>query len=116
MRLFLYGTLKRNHCRHFAVQHEEFVGEARTVPAYRLFDIGSYPGLVDAPGHGLSIRGEVWNVSDRTLAMLDEVEEVEEGLYERREISLLNAGEGIVQAYFYLRNVDGLRDCGDCWE
>lgn len=36
-----------------------FLGEARTAPEYRLFDLGARPGMLRDPG-GAGIAGEVW--------------------------------------------------------
>jgi gamma-glutamylaminecyclotransferase len=113
--LFVYGTLKRGLCRHHALAGARFIGEARTPPDFRLIHLGTYPGLVrDTPG--VSIRGELWEVDADCLARLDEVEGVDEGLYRREAISLLDPfADQSVQTYIYARGIAGLPDCGNCW-
>lgn len=114
--LFIYGTLKRGDCRHSALAGQTFRGEASTESGYRLYNIGSYPGLVESPT-GLAVEGELWEVDAACLARLDEVEGVAEGLYERRTIRLAEPlGDLNVQSYFFLKNTAGLADCGPCWQ
>ena len=120
--VFIYGTLKRGHLRADLLRGQVFVGEAWTEPRYRLLDLGPYPGLVEAArlGAGLagvSVQGEVWAVDDACLAALDEVESVDEGLYERKPIELMQTPwiEGVVEAYFYRGPLKGASDCGNRW-
>lgn len=115
--LFIYGTLKRGDVRAGLLEGQRLIGEARTVNQYRLFNTGDYPALVDAEPigmPGLSIVGELWEVSAMCLARLDEEEGLDEGLYARRPIDLM-ARDVNAQAYYYLHPVDGMPDCGECW-
>ena len=115
--VFVYGTLKRGDIRSGLLKNEKFLGEAVTVAAYRMVDCGSYPGLVEATQDGLAIEGEFYNVSLSCLARLDEEEGVDIGLYERRLVQLQPPfAEQNAEAYFYLGDCDGLRDCGVRWE
>jgi gamma-glutamylaminecyclotransferase len=115
MHLFVYGTLKRGYCRSQFLEGASFAGEAKSLPRYRMVNVGSYPGLVESED-GLSLEGEVWEVDASRLAELDVVEAVSEGEYERRAISLLPPfDQGHVEAYFYLRPIAGLPDCGTRW-
>ncbi len=114
--IFVYGGLKRGFGLAHELQDQTFLQTAVTQPGYRLFDCGEYPGLVDAAAEGVSVTGEVYRVSAACLSRLDEVEAVDEGLYERRRIELAAPFDSQhVLAYFYLRPVAGLRDCGTTW-
>ena len=118
MLVFVYGTLQRGGTLHEHLAGQQFVGAAQTREDYRLYRIDWYPGLVDAssPGQGLAIHGEVWDVDEVTLAVLDQVEDVESGLYERRPIRLQKPFDQTeVIAYFYLGDVEGCPDNGDRW-
>lgn len=118
MLVFVYGTLQRGGTLHEHLAGQRFVGSAQTCHDYRLYRIDWYPGLVDAssPGQGLAIHGEVWDVDDVTLAVLDQVEDVESGLYERRSVRLQKPfDQAEVIAYFYLGDVEGCPDNGDRW-
>jgi len=115
-RLFVYGTLKRGYSRAAAMATQRFLGEARTTPAYRMYDCGSYPGLAESPEDGLEIEGEVWEVDAICLTELDEVEGVAFNLYRRGRVDLQAPfADTPVQTYFYQRSTNGLRDCGQRW-
>lgn len=115
MRIFVYGTLKRGFCRHQFLKGERFLGEVRTAPRYRMFNIGTYPGLVEDPENGRSILGELYDVSPQGVEGLDVVEAVDEGEYLRRPIQLDPPDVEPVEAYFYQLPVEHLPDCGECW-
>ena len=84
--IFVYGTLKRGFCRAHLLTGQQFLGEARTQPLYRMFNCGTYPGLKLVPKDGLPIVGELWSVDSECLARLDREEGVAEGLYRRQLI------------------------------
>ena len=89
---FIYGTLKRGHGRSALLDGQHFLGEKKTAPRYRLFTTGSFPALVDAGRAnvmlpGMSIEGELWQIDDECLAVLDRVEGVDSGLFERGRLS-----------------------------
>jgi len=116
-RLFVYGTLKRGDCRAYLLMHATCLGEAVTAPLYKLFTHGPYPALVDAGrvgSTGMAIHGELYEVDAPTLARLDEEEGVDEGLYQRKPIKLVDQ-PAEAQAYFYLRSIESMSDCGDRW-
>ena len=116
MQLFIYGTLKRGHLRAGLLDGQRYLGDARSCPLYRMYQVEAYPGLVHEE-EGISLEGELWEVDPECLAELDEVEGVEAGLYQRERIMLENPWQGAgAEAYFYQHPVDGLADCGSCWE
>jgi gamma-glutamylcyclotransferase (GGCT)/AIG2-like uncharacterized protein YtfP len=105
-RIFVYGTLKRGFCRHDALSNQTFLGIAITKPNYKLFDLGSYPGLVFAE-QGKSIQGELYDVDDDCLRKLDVIEGVSVGLYRRDPIQLLSPWNlEPVETYIYLSPID----------
>jgi gamma-glutamylcyclotransferase (GGCT)/AIG2-like uncharacterized protein YtfP len=113
--LFVYGTLKRGDFRHHLLVGQEFVGLARTLPRYLLFNVGKYPAMVHS-GDGRTIEGELWNVDDACVQRLDREEGCETNLYQRERIELAPPHEAIVAAgYLYQRSVQGLPDCGVRW-
>ena len=83
MQLFIYGTLKRGQSRAGALNRQRFLGNAQTAPKYRMFDCGEYPGLVEAED-GVSIAGELWEVDQACLDVLDELEGTNLDLFQRR--------------------------------
>ncbi len=115
--IFVYGTLKRGGDNHHWIERQQFIDVARSLPRYRIYDLGGYPGLVHAAeGQGLAVEGEVWEVDPEGLAKLDVLEDIDGGEYERVPIALEGAFAGRrVEGYVYLRNVEGRRDLGACW-
>ena len=113
--VFVYGSLKRGYALHALLRGQLYLGDAVTQPLYRLFDLGSYPGLVEWPD-GLAIHGEIYQVDFECLRRLDEAEGVDERLYARRGIRLQTEFEARdVHAWFWLRTVANLRDCSVAW-
>lgn len=116
--LFIYGTLKRGDVRAPLLDGQQYLGQAKTAPLYRLFNVGNYPALVQAAPlnlTGRSIQGELWQVDEPCLARLDEEEGVDEGLYERSTIELIGS-PAYAMTYLYRQPVDGLADCEECWD
>ena len=93
-RIFVYGTLKRGQLRHFYLAGEGavFVAEARTAPSYVLYQPpqGDYPCMVEDRAEGAAIEGELWDVPDACLQMLDEIEGHPD-LFRRQTIQLADA-------------------------
>ena len=96
--IFVYGSLQRGQRNHGYLMGSRFVGAARTEAQYALVPVGEYVGLVS--GGTQEIAGEVWSVSPSTVRRLDELENVESGLYERTAVHLQPPFRG-VQAYVY---------------
>lgn len=113
--IFVYGSLKRGFQLNHLLIAQPFLGDARTVNAYRLFDLGDYPGMIDSE-NGPGIVGEVYRVSEECLQILDEVEGVALGMYARRRVRLTGEfADSPVHAWFWLQSVADCRDCGSCW-
>ena len=78
-----------------------------TTPNYRMFDLGSYPGLV-ASETGFSISGELFEVDLKCLEKLDVIEAVDEGFYKRDEVKLLSQKDDKpTLTYYYLLSTLG---------
>ncbi len=113
--IFVYGSLKRGYALHHLLDSQTLRGSAVTKPLYRLFDLGTYPGIVEWP-NGLSVQGEVYKVDDECLRRLDEAEGVADGCYARRLIQLEPPFDQFaIHAWFWLHPVRGLKDCGPAW-
>jgi gamma-glutamylcyclotransferase (GGCT)/AIG2-like uncharacterized protein YtfP len=111
-RVFLYGTLKRGGVSHHFLAGQRWVAAARTEPAFRLYQLDGYPGMVAARA-GLSIEGEIWEVDAACLDRLDKWEGTDIGLYVRAPIRLLPPHDTLpVEAYLYLKSIAGRSELG----
>ena len=110
-RIFVYGSLKRGYGLNCVLTGQRFLGDARTTPGFRLYDVGAFPAMV-AYSDGIAVRGELYEVDNRCLWELDRIEG-EGRLYERVEIEL---DCGRAQTYLFLPSTNGMKDVGDCWE
>ncbi|CAA3002240.1 Hypothetical predicted protein [Olea europaea subsp. europaea] len=113
--IFTYGTLKRGFHNHALIEDlmrtrdAVFMGDYSTVESFPLV-VGPHgiPYLINLPGSGHRVRGELYSVSsDRGLARLDELERVDDGHYERLPVEVMaeDGGEKVamaveVDAYF----------------
>lgn len=93
--IFTYGTLKRGFSNHALMQELMRTGDAALVGTYRTagkFPLvcGPYrvPFLLNLPGCGQRVRGELYAVSFKGLDRMDELEGTARGHYERLPIQL----------------------------
>ena len=108
--IFVYGTLKEGGRLHRYLENSEKIFAGWSQPGHDMYDLGSYPGIVAAPGSGRRVYGEVYLVDGSTLRVLDRVEDVPR-LYQRRAIAIDSAEPVLsgVQAYFYVQDVSRAR-------
>ena len=99
-RLFVYGSLKRGGRHHAELRGARFLGEARTVPGYTVEQLGEYPALVATGGSEGTVRGELFEVDDALLALLDEFEGDQ---YERAPLSVAGQNGQNLVVLAYLR-------------
>jgi gamma-glutamylcyclotransferase (GGCT)/AIG2-like uncharacterized protein YtfP len=112
--LFVYGTLKRDGCRHVHLAGQRFLAAVRTRPLYALLDLGEYPGLVACREDCQSIEGELYEVDQQLRPELDAVEGAPE-LYRLAPVEIDGVAEA--QAYFYQGSRIGRRRCpGGRWD
>ena len=112
-RLFVYGTLKRGYSRAGCLQGQAFLGNAETVPGYRLYDNGSYPAMTLSESSSV-VTGELWEVNAGCLAELDQIEGVPT-LYQRTIVKLSTHPGELVESYLYCQSLDGWCDIGSRW-
>jgi gamma-glutamylaminecyclotransferase len=114
--VFVYGTLKRGGSNHLYLAGQTFVGEARTVPGFTLFELNGYPGMVPEAAASEGVTGEVWAVEANALARLDDLEGIAEGLYRREVVPLASPFDRkVVEGYVYARDAKGCRRLGATW-
>uniref|UniRef100_M3Z5T7 Gamma-glutamylaminecyclotransferase n=3 Tax=Mustela putorius furo TaxID=9669 RepID=M3Z5T7_MUSPF len=80
-RVFVYGTLKRGQPNHGVLRDRAngcaaFRGRGRTLEPYPLVIAGEHniPWLLNLPGQGQRVLGEIYAVDERMLSFLDEFE------------------------------------------
>ncbi|MBX7121824.1 MAG: gamma-glutamylcyclotransferase [Opitutaceae bacterium] len=113
-RLFVYGTLKRGCRSHPLIANQVYIGETRTVPGFRLFHLGQYPGMVRSPDSSSSVSGELYLIDGACLQALDAFEGIPEGLYSREWIELAPPSEAAF-AYLYLLTTEGRQPLDGTW-
>lgn len=102
-RVFVYGTLKKGQPNYFRMTdkrngHAEYCCSAHTVEKFPLVIAGKYniPFLLNIPGAGRQVQGEVYCVDSQMLQFLDEFEGCPH-MYQRTSVELEVkqwAGEG----------------------
>lgn len=107
--VFCYGTLKSGE-RNNHLMRGKLIGPAKTYEGFALIDLGTFPGLVKGDK---AIEGEVWEVDEANLRLLDRFEGVYSGVYVRQQIMLEDGRR--VQAYIYARPYD-VEYPGVCWK
>jgi gamma-glutamylaminecyclotransferase len=76
--IFVFGTLKRGFPFHSRLAGASFLGHAVTLDPFPMFVAGAIfgPMMLDRPGRGLQVRGELYRVTEEGLAGVDEAENV----------------------------------------
>ena len=96
--LFVYGTLKRGFSNHHLLQGAEYVGAAKTLEKYSLYESGiPYVFKGEAVSH---IYGELYLVDELTLKKIDRLEG-HPGWYRREKVEVLTENGVTVAAWLY---------------
>lgn len=109
----MYGTLKRGQRNSHLMAGQTFVGEAETLPRYRLYDQGTHPCLVEDAANGVAVRGEVWEVDEGIMPRLDELEQTPH-MFALTAVRLRGVAPPVF-TYLYQKDVTGFADCGTAW-
>jgi gamma-glutamylcyclotransferase (GGCT)/AIG2-like uncharacterized protein YtfP len=122
-KLFTYGTLKKGFTNEPLLGDQEYIDKAVLTDAgWLLYEVqGNYvfPALVATEGiYGYQVYGELYDVSDRCLAYLDQLEGVARGLYVRTFVKVLLPDGRLVEeviAYRYLQSTAECEPVGSVW-
>jgi len=103
--VFVYGSLMGGFWNNKLLEEQEYLGIAKTRAEFNLYSLGSFPGVVDGT---TVVIGEVYNVDERCLASLDNLEGYdrdypERSFYTRRLITLADRQK----AWIYVFNRAG---------
>jgi gamma-glutamylcyclotransferase (GGCT)/AIG2-like uncharacterized protein YtfP len=99
--LFVYGTLKCGGDNCHYLHGAEFVGECKTPPYFRLWDLDIYPALTIDALNGYTIRGELYKVN--SLDRFDHLENYPYG-YDRAEFTIIKYG--VRATVYYQRKIE----------
>uniref|UniRef100_A0A673UTG7 Gamma-glutamylaminecyclotransferase n=1 Tax=Suricata suricatta TaxID=37032 RepID=A0A673UTG7_SURSU len=114
-RVFVYGTLKRGQPNHKVLLdgangRAAFRGRARTAEPFPLVIAGEHniPRLLNLPGQGRRVEGEIYAVDEQMLSFLDEFEGCPD-MYQRTSVRVAvlewegapHAPDGTLQCYVY---------------
>jgi gamma-glutamylaminecyclotransferase len=111
--VFVFGTLKEGFPNFTVNRGVRVPGSFSTCSAYPLYLVGerNVPWMIDRPGEGQSVAGQVFRVDNGTLAAMDRLERITEPDGYRRAIVALAGGEtaaGKLLAYAYLKPAEQL--------
>jgi gamma-glutamylaminecyclotransferase len=94
-RIFVYGTLKQGFCNFDVNAGRRLAGDFETVDRWPLYVIGALglPWLVDTPGEGHCVVGQLFDVEPADLVRMDALERVTQpGWYTRTPLSVRAPG------------------------
>ena len=92
MLIFVYGSLKKGFNNNWYLENSEFVCNDMTEPKWEMINLGSFPGVI--PNASYNIYGEVYEIDDETLKMLDQLEG-HPTLYTRKTVKLKKTKEPV---------------------
>lgn len=110
--IFVFGTLKEGF-RNFHVNRARRVGgDVVTAQPYPLYIIGPMclPWLLDRPGEGVPVVGQLFEVDDETLAAMDRLERIDDPqwyLRGRIQVQPHLGGGAPLQAWVYFGGEPG---------
>ena len=111
--LFVFGTLKQGFGNFHVNNGRRVGGDFVTTVPHPLFIVGprNLPWLLERPGEGLPVTGQLFEVDDAALAAMDRLERVDEpDWYQRRQVHVHLAGDAAaapVQAFVYFGSEAG---------
>lgn len=93
--VFVFGTLKEGFPNFSTNKGIRLPGEFQTLERFPLYLVGERlsPWMIATPGEGTQVQGQVFSVSDATLADMDVLERIHEADgYRRLEIAVTSIG------------------------
>ncbi len=104
MRIFVYGSLKKDKKLHGYLKNSKFLGNALTCDKYPMIlsKSGWYPYLIEKKGVGFRIKGEVYEISPKLMKILDRVEEAP-FYYYRKQIPVCLNGKTIKAWVYFVK-------------
>lgn len=106
-KVFVYGTLRKGYGNHRLLETANFVSNGTTKEKYTMFASGI--PYVNKHIPNTNIVGEVYEVNDKELVRLDQLEGYdpsrhEESWYKRELINVITENGNSVEAYIYFND------------
>ena len=104
--IFVFGTLKEGFPNFATNRGVRVAGSFKTCAAYPLYLVGErhVPWLVNSPGTGVRVSGEIFRVDGAAMAAMDKLERVAEpDGYCREVLEVEGDSPGLLLAYAYLK-------------
>lgn len=89
----------KDHRNHSILKNDKFLGNA-VLEGYGLYNVSSFPGIIKQ--NDAAVKGEVYNISKRTLKKLDALES--EGVLYTRKLVTIDLKSKKINAYVYVWN------------
>ena len=106
--VFIYGTLKRGFPLHDrGMNGALFKGIYQTVAPYPLYIARSFfgPVMLDRPGEGLNVLGELFDVDEQHLPAIDALEDLGDDGSFRKTLTVEPVGGGVaLEALAYFKD------------
>lgn len=112
--LFVYGNMKQHFPKNYLVSKQKYIKDVETQPIYLLYDSGPFPCMTrNKEGKGLSIKGELWEVNNKTMGKLGKIHKIPY-IFKKEQIYLLDFKELCIGFVFY-GSTTGMEECGNSW-
>lgn len=112
-KVFVYGTLKRGFpFFELGLADADFLGAVQTIQPYPMYIAADFygPMMLDRPGEGLQITGELYDVEPAAMDRLDELESIGKPGSFRSKIVVEPVGGGVpVETIGYMKTEDWLQ-------
>ncbi len=112
MHLFVYGTLRKTYSSRAASAHSRFLSDAvycgtASISGY-LYSLGNYPALIFDEHSPILVKGEIYQIDEKTLTILDEYEEIDpqnpNNEYQRRQLEIITDRGNALSVWAYVMN------------
>ena len=92
-KIFVFGTLKQGFPNHQTNSGNRLPGQYKTLHKFPLYLVGERfsPWMINSPGNGHQVLGQVFTVDQKSLAKMDKLERIEEpDGYRRIKLAVVN--------------------------
>jgi gamma-glutamylcyclotransferase (GGCT)/AIG2-like uncharacterized protein YtfP len=73
-RLFVYGTLRKGCNSHYLLKNPELIDHDLQIAGFKMFNLGSYPVLVETGKPEDRVIGELYRLEENLLTAIDNYE------------------------------------------